>query len=186
MSKRDFDYENNNSINNYDNGSEIGIKCKNFNLCKNYIPDWWFDCKGTYLCTNCDGIFGIELNFREIDEECPICLEKSKYQAQFPSCPHWFCTKCLKKLFFWNELRYHISPIPYGCPPCPNGCSNPVRGKQCGCLEYDPIIEQWSKEFPKKFEEWNKNEHSSIFMGETGPSSFYSKTCPICRKKHNI
>lgn len=35
-----------------------GIKCKNYKLCKAILPDWWYECKNNYLCTNCHMIFG--------------------------------------------------------------------------------------------------------------------------------
>jgi len=37
---------------------EGGIKCKNYEICGGVLPKWWFDCKGHYLCVNCDVMFG--------------------------------------------------------------------------------------------------------------------------------
>ena len=49
--ERDLEYENSNIV--YD-----GIKCKNYILCGNALPEWWFDAKNNYLCTNCHMQFG--------------------------------------------------------------------------------------------------------------------------------
>jgi hypothetical protein len=51
--EKDLDYENNNigydSQYTKENGG--GIKCKNYIICGCVLPTWWFDCKGSYLCT---------------------------------------------------------------------------------------------------------------------------------------
>ncbi len=192
---RDFDYENNNiiydSLNTEEDGG--GIKCKNYNLCQNVLPKWWYDCKGTYLCTNCDIFEWNELEFRDCpeNEECYVCFGLEK-QVKFPAnCSHWFCCNCSRDILFWDETRYHLSPEPYGCPPCPNGCINPIRGKQCDCYEYfgddeNPgIIQIWSRENPEQYEKYNNAENESIELSETTIGSvFGSKKCPLCRKAY--
>jgi hypothetical protein len=85
---------------------------------------------------------------------------------------------------FWDESRHHISPVPYGCPPCPNGCTNPIRGTQCYCYEYDPVQEQWEKDFPVQFQKWNDDEHESIETPLDNPT-FASKKCPFCRRMYD-
>lgn len=101
-----------------------------------------------------------ELEFRNCpeNEECSICNE-SKKQVKFPAnCGHWSCCECSRDILFWDESRYHLSPEPYGCPPCPNGCVNPIRGKQCYCHEYfndsdddNPgVIQIWERKNPKQ------------------------------------
>ncbi len=54
--KRDLEYEKNNIGYDWQYTKENGggIKCKNYKLCKAILPIWWFECKGKYLCTNCD------------------------------------------------------------------------------------------------------------------------------------
>jgi len=46
----DFEYEKNNV--GYD------IKCKNYIICNTMLPEWWYGCKGHYLCPSCDIMFG--------------------------------------------------------------------------------------------------------------------------------
>ena len=182
---RDFEYERMNV--GYDGQyPEGGTKCKNYELCEQILPLWWYECTGCYLCTNCD-IFGWkELEFRDSSEECSVCCETTHKQVKFPTnCGHWFCVLCSRNILFWDETRYHLSPVKFGCPPCPNGCVNPEKGKQCYCEEYDETIEQWKNENPDKYDEYNDAEDQSIELSETVSGSvFGSKTCPMCRAKY--
>ena len=76
--------------------------------------------------------------------------------------------------------------MPYGCPPCPNGCKNPEKGRQCYCEEYDKIIDQWKDFSPVNFDEWIYNERFSIDKEEDNEGSIYgSAKCPICRKTYH-
>ena len=160
---------------------EGGIKCKNFKLCGHVLPRDWLEYTSDYVCVSCD-IFGWkELNFKESDE-CVICNEIGDI-VDFPAnCGHSFCVTCSKHILFWDETRYHLSPVPFGCPPCP--CLNPIKGKQCYCEDYDEILERWEREHPRQYKEYNDAENLSIELSETTPGSvFGSRTCPLCRKK---
>jgi hypothetical protein len=192
---RDLEYENNNTGYDYQypENEGGGIKCKNYNLCQNVLPKWWYDCKGTYLCTNCDIFEWYELEFRDCpeNEECYVCFGLEKQVKCPANCSHWFCCNCSRDILFWDETRYHLSPEPYGCPPCPNGCINPIRGKQCDCYEYfgddeNPgIIQIWSSENPEQYEKYNNAQNESIELSETTIGSvFGSKKCPLCRKAY--
>jgi hypothetical protein len=163
---------------------EGGIKCKNYELCESILPDWWFDCKLTYLCTNCDMFGWNVLEFKE-SEECVVCNEMNKH-VKFPAnCGHWFCVSCSRNILFQDETRYHLSRVPFGCPPCPNECINPVKGKQCYCENYDEIIQRWEQENPVQYKEYNDAEILSVELSETTTGSvFFSKKCPLCRKKY--
>ena len=164
-----------------------GIKCKNYELCNDILPKWWWECKGNYLCMSCDqGSIGFgwkELEFRESpDDGCVICFETINKQVKFPAnCGHWFCTPCSRQILFWDESRYHISPVPFGCPPCPKNCTNPIRGQQCGCAEYDEILEKWEHDSPEQHKKWLDSEEMSIESGSFHESVVGSKTCPLCR-----
>ena len=188
---RDVQYEKLNTI--YDMmREEYGIKCKNYELCEQIVPLDHHKYHGNYFCMDCGDWFKIggfgwnELEFRVKKEECIVCNEICTTQLKFPTnCGHWFCVSCSRNILFWDETRYHLSPEPYGCPPCPNGCVNPVRGRQCYCEEYDDIKDKWEKEQPIKFNEWNDAENESIELSETDCGSvFGSRKCPLCRKKY--
>jgi hypothetical protein len=189
--KRNLEYEKLNTI--YDECYERnGIKCKNYELCENILPPTAYDDGTNYLCMTCGDWFKIcgfgwnELDFKEEEEECVVCMKISNKQLKFPAnCGHWFCISCSRNILFWDETRYHLSPTLYGCPPCSNGCINPEKGKQCYCEEYDEIQEKWKQEYPNKYKEWNDAENISIELSETDSGSvFGSKKCPLCRKKY--
>ena len=112
--QRDLDYENNNIGFDYQYTEEDGggIKCKNYELCEAVLPKWWFECKGQYLCTNCDMFFntniirppGKDNGVLEISDnvECPICLE-SKRGISYPCCNHTACIECFKRCMYGDD-----------------------------------------------------------------------------------
>lgn len=191
MEYRDLQYERENVAYDYQY-PEGGIKCKNHDLCEGVLPPDWFEKVANYLCANCGSWFKIggfgwdELEFRQTDEECAVCNEVCNKQVKFPTnCGHWFCVPCSRNILLWDETRYHLSPVPFGCPPCPNECINPVRGKQCYCEDYDEILEQWERDNPQKYNEYNDAQNESIELSETTEGSvFGSKKCPLCRIKY--
>ena len=184
MEYRDLQYEREN-IGYDEQYPEGGIKCKNYELCESIIPPDWYEYYANYFCMICDSQFRWgQLEFREADEDCAVCSDSSKKQVTFPAnCGHWFCVACSRNILFWKEQRYHLSPVPYGCPPCPKGCVNPIKGEQCYCIEYDSIQDAWEESKPDEFKKWNDAEHESIDLSESTPGSvFSSQKCPMCRK----
>lgn len=155
--QRDFEYENNNIGYDYQS-PEGGIKCKNHILCKEILPEWWFECKGSYLCTNCDmmfGIFGGGKNSENKQEcigvlkrtgnlECPICLENKECISQ-PRCNHSVCISCFKRCYYGEEsVNEPVFPYP---PDIEDEYHN------------DPENIKWTNEYVlinKYLEEWNK------------------------------
>lgn len=122
--KRDLEYERNNI--GYDcqyteeNGG--GIKCKNYIICESILPDWWFEWKQSYLCSNCNTLFGTWsnklLNINKTGKgvlkifdnlECPVCLEVTKCISQ-PNCDHYACIECFKKCYY-GESEYPLIEI---------------------------------------------------------------------------
>jgi hypothetical protein len=107
---RDFEYEKNNIV--FDEYQEegYGIKCKNYEICSDVLPLWWYDCKGKYICTNCDMMFGTwssakyEQKGRGIlifkdNTVCPLCFRFRRTVSQ-PSCNHFACIDCFKKCWY--------------------------------------------------------------------------------------
>ncbi len=162
---------------------EIYMNCKNYDLCKGEAL-----CNG--LCMNCGSWFKVggfgwdELNFFSCNEECIICSEVCSKKMMFPTnCGHSFCISCSKGILFFDESRYWLSPVKYGCLPCPKGCINPEKGKQCDCIEYDDVIERWSIQNTRQYERWNKEQEKSIQIGN--PNSVNGRAqCPLCRRKY--
>ena len=162
---RDLEYEKNNI--GYDYQYQIedggGIKCKNYEICSAILPEWWFDCKGNYLCTNCDMLFG---KFQVLDNlECPICLEKKRSVKQ-TKCDHTICIDCFKRC--WNLNYEECQPV----FPYPEIMDE---------WELDQDNPKWYAEYPliKKYDEewelWNTEDENR----EENEGNL--RKCPICR-----
>lgn len=155
---------------------EQGIKCKNYKFCGEVLPDWWWQCKGKYICSSCNITWCRELEFREA-AECAVCYEV-KPQVKFPgTCDHWFCCSCTSIVLFGKETVPDVSPVPFGCPPCPNGCVNPAVGLQCNCEEYDTVLEQWEDSDDPGFAIYND------FIDSLVETVGGTDKCPLCRKE---
>ena len=188
MIKKDLIYEENNREDSEFYENSQGIKCKNYDLCNSILPPDYYELNSNYLCYICGDKYYIgfgwnELEFKESSEECIICNKINK-QVKFPTnCGHWFCIVCSKNILFWDETRYHLSPVPYGCPECPNGCSNPLKGKQCYCSKYDNIQKIWKHDNQVQYDKWRIDENKLILDAENEPGNIFgSKKCPLCRK----
>lgn len=158
-------------------------KCPNFEVCKKIAPKWYFDDRNG-LCQVCLDQFGCKLKMvsNVKSDDCGVCYEAPAYLVEFPAeCHHLFCGDCVAKLVFFDESRYHLSPVPFGCPTCPNECKNPIRGRQCGCYEYDEVIEEWMSENTSDSMRWQNAEFDSIENFED--MSYGTKKCPLCRKR---
>lgn len=161
---RDLEYE----VSNRGPNAE-GIKCRNFEFCGEVVPEWWWSSKGRYLCSGCYMDWCRKLEFRE-PAECPVCLEV-KPQMKFPgNCNHWFCCSCVNAVVYGLEVVPATSPVRFGCPPCPNGCTNPVIGPQCNCEEYKVILNLWKN---------NRDYQFFIEMNTTYIEA--TDKCPLCR-----
>lgn len=99
---RDMAYEQANTI-------EGEIKCKNYTLCKSLLPTWWRNCNESYLCTNCDLMYG-ELTFKKI--ECPICFDYIHGVSQV-KCDHFICVDCFKRCYYGDEDLENEPQFPY-------------------------------------------------------------------------
>ena len=129
------------------------------------------------------GGFGFgRLDIATAKNECPICLDDVADDVRFPQCKHRVCPPCFRKIMFYDECRRHLSPVPYGCPPCPVGCENPVRGVQCYCNDYDAVKDAWEASDPAASAIWHDAECASL---EAPDGSFGTKACPLCRTKYD-
>ena len=161
-------------------------KCPNFELCKhNKVPGIGSEC-----CMTCGSWFKVggfgwdKLIFFDSTDECVVCMNLCERKLMFPTnCGHSFCVECSKNILFWDETRYHLSPVPYGCPPCPNGCENPEKGKQCYCEDYDSLEDEWQKSNPVQFNKWCSDQDNSI-DNSFKDITYGQGVCPLCRKKY--
>ena len=155
-----------------------GIHCKNYIICGAVLPEWWFDCKGNYLCMNCDIMFGtwesggikyIGKGVLEITNniECPICLEIKECISQ-PRCNHSVCISCFKRCYYGDESREGEPIFPY--PDIEDDYYDDTENPKWE-IDY-PLIKIYN-------EEWNKwdDEKNERYENEEN-----LRSCPICRK----
>lgn len=175
--ERDFEYEKNNVGYDWQSPNGYGIKCKNYIICEAVLPNWWFQCKCCYLCTNCHQAYGtwgpshrgngILDIFGETKLECPICLETKKCISQ-PTCNHHICIDCFKRCYY--EEKSNDEPIfPY---------SSDIEDE----YESDQLNAKWDNDYPLiniYNEEWNRWEDA---REEKYESEQNLRKCPICRK----
>jgi hypothetical protein len=140
-----------------------GLTCKNYKLCERVLPPDCLDCIDTRICRSCVVFGWNELQFTKRSETCTVCNEPGHDQVKFPEHDNdWHCVSCTRRILFWNQNRYCISPVPFGCPPCPNKCLNPENGKQCDCETYDEILKMWKREHPRQYKEYSEAEHAFL------------------------
>ncbi len=169
---RDLEYEKNNIGYDEQNPNGDGIKCKNYIICEAVLPNWWYDCKGHYICTNCDCMFGEWIGGKGVLEinnnmECPICLEINDCIEQ-AFCNHKLCIKCFKRCYYGDEMLELMPIFPY--PEIED--------------EYfdNSDNEKWINEYPliKKY-----NEDYDLWLDmkdEKYKNEENLRKCPICRK----
>lgn len=168
---RDHEYEENNRI--YDSiYPKGGIKCKNYELCKTNLPDWWFSYKKTYICDECDVNFSNDIQTEKgklefLNEECPVCFETKRCIIQ-PKCIHFLCIDCFRRCYYVQENKENEPIFPY--PELKDSYFN------------DPNNTKWDRDYPlikiylEEFNEWN-NINFDKYLDE-----YYLHACPICRK----
>jgi len=175
---RDLEYEKNNIGYDYQY-PEGRIKCKNYELCNTVLPDWWYECKGHYICTNCDILFGTwghgenthygkgELIFSN-NLECPICLQNKRCVSQ-PRCEHFACLNCFKRCYFLDQSDDGAPEFPYDSEIEEEYNENPDDPKWD--INY-PLIEEYNE----MWNEWDDTKR------EKYDNEKYLRVCPLCRK----
>jgi hypothetical protein len=171
--QRDLNYENNNVGFDFQYREEDGggIKCKNYVLCQCVLPKWWFECKASYLCSNCDMSFGTwgehtGKGILEIsdDVECPICLEY-KQGISYPRCNHTACIECFKRSMYGDNSGEPVFPYPDIEDEYDEDQEN-IKWK----TDY-PLIETYNVNFNKWDDKRNKRYENDKHL----------RLCPICR-----
>lgn len=175
---RDLEYENNNIGYDYQYTKEDGggIKCKNYEICLEILPQWWFECKGKYLCTNCDMMFGTwsSGNYKQTGKgillfkdniHCSICLEY-KRGVTYPNCNHYACIDCFRRCYYGDETREPIFPYPDIEEEYYDDPDNPKWN-----IDY-PLIQIYNMEHDKWLHEYEEKYTNEEFL----------RKCPLCRK----
>jgi len=138
-------------------------------------------------CMGCLSHGWKSLSFRDTMEPCAVCLENKGREMRFPACNHWFCTDCSRNILLWDETRYHIDPVPFGCPPCNHAVNGAKSCNSRPCTENDDnIVDAWKDRYPENGEAWILAEDISVENSHSGntcdSSAFSSKVCPLCRE----
>ena len=174
------------SVKRMSENNESNTRCNNYEFCEGYkVPEI-----GSDYCMSCGSWFKVcgfgwdKLTIVDSTDECAVCIDECERKLMFPTkCGHSFCISCSRNILLWDQTRYHLSPVPYGCPPCPNGCENPKKGRQCYCEEYDPIEDNWKQNHPEQYNRWN-NEQNMSLDNSVNDVTYGKATCPLCRKKY--
>lgn len=169
----------------YDGSRCYCVQCDNKEFCGNTWHDPDYMHHGPY-CINCLVLGLGRLLFRNCpeDDTCAVCMGNDR-QVKFPAadgCTHWFCIECTQKLIWGDSTRYELDPCTFGCPPCPNGCDNPVQGRQCMCEDYDAVKDEWKKMHQEDFDEWCAAEAEIEEAGEPPGSVLGKGECPLCKR----
>ena len=154
-----------------EDGSEI--MCNNYELCDTLLPEWWFECKGDYLCTNCHMMFGTwgdsftgKGTLQFLDQvDCPVCFEQKRGVSQ-PRCDHFICIDCFKRCYYGDEDGEPAFPYPE------------IEDE----YYMDEDNPKWDNEYPlirvynDKWTSW-ENRKVEKYVNETN-----LRICPLCRK----
>lgn len=162
-----------------------GIKCKNYIVCGEVLPSWWYSCKNRYLCTNCDWAFGTwsgmdatsgavefhtgkgELPVLE-DAECPVCLETGAAVTQ-PRCEHHVCVACFKRCYY--------GPEPIAQPDFPY-----ARDVEDQYDDDDVCSDEWYATYPLVREYEAALDACEDLDAQRFASEDNLRCCPLCRK----
>lgn len=176
--ERDLEYERLNTVpEEEDEDSETMIKCVNFHFCRALLPNWWWDCKACYVCTNCDVMFGDWMEMRRDERnldaaklvfsaapiDCPDCRRTTTDNVKHPWCDHVFCLRCFEA----NQ-----DGIPLASPPFPY----PHLESKYEETSDDPM---WVRDFPR-IAVWQDLDSQVADLLEDHKASL-DRSCPVCR-----
>jgi hypothetical protein len=172
MPERDLIYEAENKIPAEYEPGVMEIKCKNWDVCGTGLPEWWWQCKGHYICTGCDTIWGKwiggkgVLEFKE-DVYCTVCFETKRGVSE-PRCSHFTsCVDCFKRRMYGKELV--MIPWPY---------DESIREE----YNQDPSDPKWNTEYPL-IDAWEKYTDVQLLESQLYYEREKSiRECPLCRK----
>jgi hypothetical protein len=140
---------------------------------------------GYDTCMGCGSWFNFgygwdKLTIFDANDECIGCNKIVTRKMMFPNgCGHSFCILCSKDILERDESDLGFSHALFGCLPCPNGCNNPVLGKQCDCDEYEPIKKKWQRTNPALYEH-----HCTLDSDVQERSKPTELRCLVCQTKY--
>lgn len=116
--QRDLKYEQENLVN--DDEYYNCVKCNNYKVCNELLPQGWFDVRNKYLCIKCDIRFGDALYKCNGDGylvfkqkiDCPVCNTKKCEGVKYKNCDDYICTKCYRNAWFGIDMKELNFPYP--------------------------------------------------------------------------
>lgn len=140
------------------------MKCPNFLVCGNIVPEWLLRCKGGH-CVQCDMSFGKVLEFSAEDEECPVCLE-TKPLVKLLKCEHKMCVTCFKRCWDGPE-KPDYPPFPY-----PDREDEYEMAGKYDPILFDPLVLEYNWTCNRIDDEWETKYAQEKSL----------RQCPLCRK----
>lgn len=179
------DNENERKRRGFDEHGQHGIQCKNYKVCGSTLPDWWYKCKGRYLCSNCDMIFGTwtsvdgdvqvfktgkgELDF-ESNIRCPVCFETAD-GVSYPNCDHKACIQCFKRSWYGDHDETDRPKFPF-----------PEIEDEYYDDRHSDTNTKWAKYRPQIDAYEEEDRAWEDIQMEKCQKEEYLRKCPLCRK----
>lgn len=108
----------------YDGSGCDCVPCPNVVLCGQWMPRFFLLCHGGF-CFGCATTWGIELDFRTMQDVCSVCLQDCAIGVRHPSeCAggHVFCVACTRQLYWGvddsSENEEELWGADTRCPVC--------------------------------------------------------------------
>lgn len=114
---------------------------------------------------------------------CAACAGTDKVALRFPAkgCTDWVCVDCARYAALWRDCDADVNPEKFGAPACPNGCSNPVVGEQCGCAEWEEALCAWAVADPDAATRLEEAQCAAIAAHPPPPKG--PRACPVCARR---
>ena len=166
------------------------IKCFNYDICKNEVPEFLIHCFDGY-CIDCymKGNNKKFIKKSEIKEECSVCLENN-YLYKLMNCNHYLCGDCIHSSYYPNYGNLEDYPIrpsfPYNnCEECEEGNCKCVDYNEDGIHTYFENIDdpKWLND--EKIQEWKKEDDWFELYCKVNIEEPKLSECPFCRKEQN-
>ena len=142
-------------------------KCPNFLVCGSIVPEWLLLCKRG-RCVHCDMMFGKIMEFSEVPEECPVCLETATC-VNLINCDHKMCVSCFKRCCD-GPPKSPEPPFPY--PELEDEYFDGIGNTPANPMFYDPLVVKYNRDWNAWDDAWNTSYSREKSL----------RKCPLCRK----
>ncbi len=137
------------------------LKCKNAIVCNSFLPAWWYEPDGNYLCRMCILDRGKVLPVHN-NGLCLACAKVTTTVEQ-SKCEHALCVDCFRAIYYAWDMSDEPQ-FPYSAEVETQYVADRENPKWR--LEY-PLIQKWSNDL----KEWDFNKKERALC---------LRTCPVC------